>query len=247
MSSIVDRLFKGSRLEPLAREIFQLVGPKGQAYEMRDNRYMEQIMAYVLTETSNCIDVGAFRGDFLRSFLRFAPAGHHYAFEPIPDLAERLNRKFPDVTVRQTALSNTEGEASFHHVVSNPGYSGLRRRTYDRSHESVEVIQVATERLDDVLPSGFRVHLMKVDVEGAELQVLQGAIRTLKESKPHIILEHGLGAADHYGTTPEMIFELLVQECGLRLFNLDGSKSLSVDDFVSIYERNSAWNFLAHP
>lgn len=247
MNSIVDRLFRGSRLEALAREVFQLVGPRGQACEMRDNRYMEQIIAYVLEETSNCIDVGAFRGDFLRWFVRFAPAGHHYAFEPVPDLAERLKRNFPTVNVRQSALSNSEGHASFHHVVSNPGYSGLRRRTYDRSHEEVDIIQVATERLDDVLPSGFRVRLMKVDVEGAELQVFQGAVRTLKASKPHVLFEHGLGGADHYGTTPQMIFELLVNECGLRLFGLDGSSSLSLDEFVSIYERNSAWNFLAHP
>ena len=246
MSSIVDRLFKGSRLEPLAREVFQLVGPRSQAYEIRDNRYMEQIIAYSLMETSNCIDVGAFRGDFLRRFMRFAPAGHHYAFEPIPDLAERLRRKFPKVNVRETALSNSEGFTSFHHVVSNPGYSGLRRRSYDRPHEEVEVIQVATERLDDVLPSGFQVRLMKVDVEGAELQVFQGAIRTLKTSKPHVIFEHGLGGADHYGTTPQMIFELLVEECGLRLFRLDGTKTLTLDEFVATYESNSAWNFLAH-
>ncbi len=84
-------------------------------------------------------------------------------------------------------------------------------------------------------------------MEGAELGVFQGAVQTLKASKPHIIFEHGLGGADHYGTTPQMIFELLVEECGLRLFRLDGSRALSSDEFVSVYERNSAWNFLAHP
>ncbi len=87
---------------------------------------------------------------------------------------------------------------------------------------------------------------MKVDVEGAELQVFKGAVRTLKANKPHIIFEHGLGAADHYGTTPQMIFEFLVHECGLRIFSLEGSNPLGLDEFVSIYERNSAWNFLAH-
>lgn len=247
MSDIVDRLFKRSRLEALARELFKLVGPKGQAYEMRDNRFMEQIIAYVLKEGSNCIDVGSFRGDFLRHFLRFAPAGQHYAFEPIPDLAENLRKTFSNVRVRETALSNAEGKTSFHHVVSNPGYSGLRRRTFDRAHEDVEIIEVTTEKLDNVLPLGFRVDLMKVDVEGGELQVFQGALRILKESQPHIIFEHGLGAADHYGTTPQMVFELLVDQCGLRLFRLDGSSALTLDEFVSIYERNSAWNFLAHP
>ncbi|MFQ5918540.1 MAG: FkbM family methyltransferase [Thermoplasmata archaeon] len=231
----------------MAREVFQLIGPKVQAYEMRDNRYMERIIAYVLKETSNCIDVGAFRGDFVRQFLRFAPAGQHYAFEPIPERAEELKRAFPGVRVRQTALSNSEGRAPFHHVVSNPGYSGLKRRAFDRPREEVEMIEVATERLDDVLPPGFRVDLMKVDVEGGELQVFQGATRTLKESQPYLIFEHGLGGADHYGTTPQMIFELLVEECGLRLFRLDGSRPLSLDEFVSTFRSNTAWNFLAHP
>lgn len=247
MSSIVDRLFKGSRWEPLARELFALVGPRDQAVEVRDTHAMEQILRYVLLPTSNCIDVGASRGDYVRRFLELAPQGAHYAFEPLPEMAEGLRRQFPQVTVRQAALSDKSGESPFHHVTTNPGYSGLRRRTYDRPHEEVEIITVRTERLDDVLPADYALHLMKVDVEGAELQVFRGGLETLQRCRPYLLFEHGLGGADHYGTTPELVYDLLVDQAGLRIFPLDGTGALSREAFSAIFASNRMWNFLAHP
>ena len=247
MATVVDRLFGGSRFEPVAKELFVLFGPKGQAFELRDNSLMMQIMSHVLTKTSNCVDVGSHHGDFLEQFLRLAPLGSHVAFEPLTYLAERLRHRFPTVDVRQAALSDSNGWATFHHVVSNPGYSGLRQRSYDRRGEVVETIQVETQRLDDALTPGVPIHLLKVDVEGAEFQVFRGAIETLKANKPWIIFEHGHGASDHYGTTPRMIYDLLVGECDLRIFGLDGSGPLGLAEFVYIYEKNRAWNFLAHP
>ena len=67
------------------------------------------------------------------------------------------------------------------------------------------------------MPKDFPIHFMKIDVEGAELQVLRGAIQTILKYKPVIVFEHGLGAADHYGTKPEDIYDFLVSECGLSI------------------------------
>lgn len=246
-SSIVDRLFGGSRLLPLAREAFQLVGPRGQAMEVRDNHLMTQIMSYALSADSNCVDVGSLHGDILKQFYRFAPRGRHFAFEPIPQLGAKLRSEFPQAEVVEAALSDTTGTVPFHYVVTNPGYSGLRRRRYDRPGEQVEVIMVQAARLDDVLPPGVPIRLLKVDVEGAELQVFRGALRTLKSHRPYVIFEHGLGSSEYYGTTPRMVYDLLVRECGLRIFGLDGSGPMSEEELASVYRANSAWNFLAHP
>lgn len=212
---------------------------------------MTQIMSRILTKESNCIDIGCYEGEVLSSMLHLAPLGHHYAFEPIPRLAERIKRKFPGIDVRQIALSDSEGEVSFHYVVNKPAYSGLQKRTSPERSEVVETIKVRTQRLDNVLMPDYEVNLIKVDVEGAELQVFKGAIRTLKTYKPYIFFEHGKGGADYYETTPNMLYELLVYECGMKIFGLkdwlETSNPLSQHEFVSIYEHNTIWNFLATP
>src|SRR3954468_18686381 len=96
------------------------------------------VMNRVLKSDSNCVDVGCHKGDILRAILSVAPDGTHYAFEPIPALFEALKVEFPSVGSLNIALSDTEGQASFQHVTSNPGYSGLKRRQYDRADETVE-------------------------------------------------------------------------------------------------------------
>ena len=94
-----------------------------------DNEHLQMLLAFTLAPDSNCIDVGAHKGDVLRDMVRLAPAGRHVAFEPLPDFYEELVREFPGVEVRSSALSTEEGEAAFTYVKSNPGYSGFRERT----------------------------------------------------------------------------------------------------------------------
>jgi hypothetical protein len=81
-------------------------------------------------------------------------------------------------------------------------------------------------------------------VEGAELEVLEGARQTIARFRPTVVFEHGRGAADHYGTRPERIFELL-DDCGLSIFDLDGNGPYTLDEFVTTYETGGRWNFVA--
>ena len=96
--------------------------------------------------------------------------------------------------------------AVFKFVESNPGYSGLKERKYDRPNEIVKDIVVKTDLLDEIIPSGEKIDFIKIDVEGAELQVLKGGMELIRRNKPVIIFEHGLGAADCYNTKPVDIF-----------------------------------------
>ncbi|NQT12121.1 MAG: FkbM family methyltransferase [Planctomycetes bacterium] len=218
--------------------------------DRRQDALMSRILERTLEPGSNCIDVGAHRGDVLAQLIKLAPQGRHHAFEPIPQFAKELQARFPCATVHNLALSDSIGEASFSHVVSNPAYSGLRPRTYPRPDEEVRSIQVKTETLDRILPAGEQIDLIKIDVEGAELQVLRGALATLGRCRPVVLFEHGVGASDHYGTSPEMIHRLLVDDCGLQLNEMDrylkGLPALSLSDFVEVAGSGRVWNFVAH-
>jgi FkbM family methyltransferase len=83
--------------------------------------------------------------------------------------------------VLQIAVSDKAGTATFH-LAERSGHSSL----FPLSEESQEV-QIQTAALDELLPTGGRISLVKIDVEGAELLALQGMSRILGEN-PEVVL-----------------------------------------------------------
>ena len=67
------------------------------------------LMEEVLEPDSDCLDVGAHAGSVLAELVRLAPEGRHVAWEPLPEFAERLRRAYPEVEVREAALSDEAG------------------------------------------------------------------------------------------------------------------------------------------
>jgi len=234
-------------IAPLSGEV-----DTNQQYDMQTVAIMER----VLREDSNCVDVGCHQGSILQEMLRFAPKGTHFAFEPLPLLYQGLQEAFggrANLHLYDYALSDTAGTSSFQYVVTNPGYSGFRRRSYNRPDEQLQEITVKTNLLDNLVPRRVPIRFIKVDVEGAELQVFKGAVETITSNQPIIVFEHGLGAADHYGTGPGQVYDLLVCRCGLRLFLLGewlesgGGSFLSRAAFYEQFSSGRNYYFLAAP
>jgi FkbM family methyltransferase len=227
----------------LQRRAYGLVIPDVKR-DRRDNEHLRMLLAFSLSPDSNCIDVGAHQGEILREMVRLAPAGRHIAFEPLPDFHAELVREFPGVDVRCSALSSEEGEATFTYVRSNPRYSGFRERDYPAGREAIEKIVVKRERLDALLPDDYVPRLIKIDVEGAEYEVLKGGIETIQRHRPIIYFEHGLGSTNHYGTGPVEVHRLLTREAGLRIFDVDGGGPYSESAFEDVFSK-PIWNFVA--
>jgi FkbM family methyltransferase len=232
-------------LEPRAVALKRAFEPAHTTQDRRDHEALATIFAAVLAPDANAIDVGAHTGDVLGHLLRVAPRGRHIGFEPLPHLAEALRRRHPGVDVRAVALSDAPGTAAFTHVLDRPGWSGLKERpTPDGAAARTETIDVATERLDDALPDSYVPALIKIDVEGAELQVLAGATRTLQRHHPVLLFEHGLGSADHYGTRPQDVHDLLTR-AGYRVFDLQGGGPYDRAAFAETFHAAARVNFLA--
>lgn len=240
LKALAFRVGVGGRLRQMKRAFEPVATTRDRA----DIDHLRAILGATLTPYSNCIDVGAHEGLFLRDIVRLAPHGRHIAYEPLPDLASKLAVEFPQVQVRACALSDHAGESQFVHVVSRPGWSGFRERPYPGA-ETVQQITVTTESLDERLDRDYVPHLIKIDVEGAEEQVLRGALLTIQHHQPLVAIEHGVGSADYYGTRPETIHAILSDECGLAIFDLDGGGPYSVDDFTRTFEQGRLVNFLA--
>jgi FkbM family methyltransferase len=235
------------RLRRVIKPIYRkLRGPtKGDRYDV----LTYEIIGKILAPNSNAIDIGCHSGEILDVMLKCAPFGNLYAFEPLPDFAAHLRRRFQshtNVRVFECALSDTVGQVSFHHNITSPDYSGIKRRTYDRGDTKIEKIEVELATLDSLVPDGEVCDLIKLDVEGAEYQVLRGATRVIGQGGPVIVFEHGIGGADHYGTRPEMIFDLL-SELQYDIYPLDPSfnRALSRDDMIKQFEEGTNHYFCA--
>ncbi len=210
------------------------------------------VIAKVCFADSNCIDVGCHKGEVLDLIRSKAELGNHYGFEPIPHMYQNLVEKYKDTNcqILDIALSNETGFTTFNYVVSNPAYSGLKKRQYDRENEEDTTIQVKIDKMDKVIPTTIKIDLIKIDVEGGELLVLEGAQETIKRNKPVIIFEHGLGASEFYNSSPEKVFQLLTN-CGLQVSLmkhwLQSKAPFTEAEFKSEFYSRRNYYFIAYP
>ena len=221
----------------------------------RNQQYDAQtvkILKKICQPQSNCIDVGCHKGEMLDLILKYAPLGQHYCFEPLPDLFQGLiQKKYPkNCHFFEVALSRDSGTIQFNYVVTNPSYSGILRRRYDRPNEEDTAITVKTELLDNIISSNLSIDFIKIDVEGAEMLVLAGAEKTIARCKPIVVFEHGLGASDIYGTTPRQIFAFF-EKCGMTISLmrdwLNNKPPLSIEAFENEFNFSKNYYFIAHP
>ncbi len=175
----------------------------------REARYFEKhgerelrLLRHLCLRDRDAVDVGANVGSYVHFMRRYAR--RVYAFEPVPWLAEALAEKFaPRVVVRNIALSRESGTAVLRiPVIGGAEITGLASLAGAAGPVSAcTEIAVATHPLDEVFAgdAGF----IKIDVEGHEQAVLDGAARTIRRCRPRLLIEieehRTPGALGHIG------------------------------------------------
>ena len=152
----------------------------------------EQELAFldrIIPEGTATVDVGANCGLYTRKLSRLSR--RVYAFEPSHKMAELLRRtSASNVSVYEIALSDEIGDAELFIPRDNDrlvyGLASLEPR-YDLSSQEVVSMTVPTARLDTIVHE--EVAFVKIDVEGHELNVLNGAIELLEHSQPVFLVE----------------------------------------------------------
>ena len=231
----------------MTRHWLQLLGwdlTKNLAYD----RMTSKILQSILSPHSNTIDVGAHKGEILSQCLKYAPKGTHMAIEPLPHLAQELNRKYGEkVSIINQAVSNQKGTSNFHYVTNAEAYSGIKKRTYDIKEPKVRQLEINTTTLDHLIPEKQRVDLIKIDVEGGEFEVLKGAVRILTQQKPFLIFECGKGGLDQYGHHPQEVYAFLKRH-DYQVFTLKNwlksGLALSAREFEEIFFTGTEYYFV---
>lgn len=162
------------------------------------------------------IDVGANQGEYsLWAARKVGATGKIIAFEPMQQLFDqlveniRLNESFQkSIWPVKLGLSDKKGEVILYASDdSNEGTNTI----YTTDKFNIELGKIQLDTLDEQLDELkiIKVNFLKIDVEGAELQVLNGAINTLKNHRPVLLLEINKDACIAGGYLPEDILSLL--------------------------------------
>lgn len=211
----------------------------------REHFTVIEALKRLLRSDANCVDVGCHLGSMLKLFLKLAPRGRHHAFEPSPMKAAWLARRFPEVSVHAVALTDTEGEVTFYEQPSRSGFSGLAKG----SEDAIEV-RVPAMQLGSAIPDA-NVDLVKIDVEGAELLVLRGALQVLERSQPVIVFESTPTASSRFGYGPADL-HAFYRDQGYHVYHfadwLAGKGELDLESFLACHRYPfRAMNYLALP
>jgi FkbM family methyltransferase len=173
------------------------------------NEFTLDHLSQFVAPTDICLDIGANVGTMTLALSMCAHKGHVYAFEASPDTTAALKR---------TLDSNGLGNASAHNVVV--GRQSEKVKFFDmpdvRSsgfyvtmdstrnipalcQETFNLVASETKSVDQLVRELNipRVDFVKIDVEGAELDVLAGANETISRFRPKVIMEFNSYALVH--------------------------------------------------
>jgi FkbM family methyltransferase len=197
-------------------------------------------------------DIGANAGTY--TLLGCGAAGAcGLAIEPVPVTYRRLqdhialNGLSERVQCRNVALGSQRGTVRF-----TTDLDTKNRAIAPQEETHGESVTVAVERLDDLCEElGVMPSLMKIDVEGYEGQVLDGAAKTLASPRLQAAIVELNGSGEHYGSPDSEIFNRL-QGAGFSLATYDPWKrrlsprerpvrfdgnGIFVRDFATVQER----------
>lgn len=167
----------------------QVLNWREEIYYRRYGEIELHLVEFLCDRRRDAIDVGAHEGCYVYWLRRYAR--HVIAFEPLPVLAEALVNKFgASITVRNLALSREAGKA----VLRIPLIDGILVQGCASLSPSVNAdvpthrdIEVRTASLDEIYRGD--VGFMKIDVEGFEDSVLDGAVKTVDRCRPNLLIE----------------------------------------------------------
>ena len=165
-------------------------------------------------------DIGSNAGVFALDFAKSTPDLTVFAFEPQPSLASHIRRsvranQFDRVKVLEVLLGNEEGEASLFLTSHSIHASTIPRERRYRE------LRLPLRTLDGLTASGEVTppNVIKIDVEGSELNVFQGAESMLQAHQPSIVFEADENMK-RMGYTADDLFGLLRKAAPYAFFQI---------------------------
>lgn len=192
------------------------------------------------------LDVGAHSGEWTDIALECNPKAQFYLFEPALKLHKVLVEKYKNnnrVTLHHLALSNQSQSITLY----DPGsvLAGYHFREGIHHAEGAEVVEAMSLDLFCQQTGLSHIDLLKIDTEGAELDILQGAVGLLQSKSIDVIqFEYG-GTYTDAGITLKQVYQW-VSSFGYKVCRIDKGRVIPIDRWDPRLEDFSLTNYVAH-
>ncbi len=199
--------------------------------DQRFNSIVGMIYDFIPSKTPIIVDIGANVGNFTRGCTQqskkpqivLAVEPSHYVFPILEFWSKIWSSKNTIIICRKNILSDSSGVSKLHTPIKGSG--SLRvglAYTGEQKHKEVYSETVQNLRLDDMLVGEriSRVDLVKIDVEGAEENVINGAPVLLNEIRPIWYLELDDSRATPMGNSSQRLFNRMI-DAGYKAYLID--------------------------
>lgn len=195
-------------------------------FDLDLSEYMEWVIYYDLNvekrdalyplvrEDMVLFDVGSNIGETLLHFAKMAgPNGRVFGFEPVPETYRKCKRNtelnnFSNLSLNQLALSDKAEILYFEPSGNNNSGGVFLQKNQSAGREQVRAITL--DEFTDQL--GLKkIDIIKIDVEGFEPNVIEGAVSTIRKYKPLLFIEIDKDNLARQGVTIEQFFNRIVQ------------------------------------
>jgi hypothetical protein len=167
--------------------------PEGIVIDFIEQQYRCQTTDFAIEcETGDhAIDAGGCWGDTALYFAhKVGPNGKVYSFEFLPDNLKIYNRNLdmnPELKRRVNLIENPIWSTAGNEIAIDANGPGTSLRPNDSSHDKMRFL---TESIDHLVASGRieKVDFIKMDIESAERNALEGAEQTIRRFKPKLAI-----------------------------------------------------------
>jgi len=214
--------------------------------------WISQVVSSFVCKNTVFIDVGAQHG---RHFLALLESDvtdvSVIACEANKELVSILQQKMKSavlsgkLNILHIAVSDCIGQTEFFVNTQDSGYSGLQVRNILKLQEYFQSSNVNMTTIDELCKEEKKtISVIKMDVEGAELKVLKGALNCIEFSKPIVIFECANNAAPFYGYD---LHDLLQWFHGID-YLVSTINGITLNDFncQQIFKNNLCHDFVAY-
>lgn len=212
----------------LRRDFFSRVNHKRLRMQRRITKNSFRDQKRLLGEASTIFDVGANVGDVAGRYLRLFPGSAVICFEPFPEVAELLTRRFSDcsrVSVEPYALSDSRGTKTLY--VSETSVMNSLHEPLDFPRwgfDPQNTISVTAETLDDYCAENNvrSIDILKMDVQGSEFEILTGASNLLAENRIELVYTEWQIVPFYQGQHLQQDLTVFLKQYDYSLFNIYG-------------------------
>lgn len=198
-------------LDPLDQHLVPCTLMNFRSYETAETEFLKSI----IQPHGTVLDIGANCGWYSLALARHCPDAMIYAFEPIPHTYEILERNIrhndlKNIQTHRLAFLNQEATLEFLYTPRCSGATSLTVAGQPGGAQTLEKISCPGSTIDQFCSSnGLAPQIIKCDVEGAEMMVIEGGVKTIEGHKPVILIELLRKWAKQFNYHPNDVLELL--------------------------------------